>query len=410
MKPLPLHIPVIQNWSCHSCTDCCRNQLLIRITPAEKERIENQNWSPTNGVDPDSMIVAEQDYFRLNHRADGTCVFLNEQGRCRIHEKFGEDAKPLACRLYPLTLTPVGGTLVVGLRFSCPSAAANRGTPLTSRETNLKKLAAEVVPPGFKQEPPPPIADAPDGDWAHFRRFIKWLDASMSPASDHTALKLIRTLHWLDAIERDKLDRVDGNTAEEILEGMVRSAARRFPSLPVPLEPPSRTGRILFRMMVGEHARAITVHDMNRPGRYRWRMLRVLWRFARAAGSTPEMRPELKPVPFSAVEQVSSRLSPSLDAALTRYFRMKIQSVGFCGRAFHNAPLIEGFRSLALLYPIILWLARWHAASHERQALVEEDLVRAITIADYHHGFSRWSRRRVRLLAQRNDIARLCAG
>ena len=38
MKPVRIEIPQDQNWSCHGCTDCCRNQLLIRITPEEKER------------------------------------------------------------------------------------------------------------------------------------------------------------------------------------------------------------------------------------------------------------------------------------------------------------------------------------------------------------------------------------
>jgi len=28
---------------------------------------------------------------------------------------------------------------------------------------------------------------------------------------------------------------------------------------------------------------------------------------------------------------------------------------------FYDRPLIEGFRNLALLYPVILWLGRWLA-------------------------------------------------
>jgi lysine-N-methylase len=118
MKSLRIEIPPIQNWSCHGCTDCCRNHLLVQLLPEDKQRIEKQGWTPADGVDPGSMIVAEDGQFRLGHQSDGACVFLDPSGRCRIHAKFGEAAKPLACRFYPLVVHPAGQKLVVGLRFS----------------------------------------------------------------------------------------------------------------------------------------------------------------------------------------------------------------------------------------------------------------------------------------------------
>ena len=42
----------------------------------------------------------------LSHRPDGSCVFLSDQGRCRIHERHGYEAKPLPCRLFPFVLVP----------------------------------------------------------------------------------------------------------------------------------------------------------------------------------------------------------------------------------------------------------------------------------------------------------------
>jgi lysine-N-methylase len=77
-------------------------------------------------------------------------------------------------------------------------------------------------------------------------------------------------------------------------------------------------------------------------------------------------------------------------------------------------PLIEGFQNLALLFPVIIWLARWRAACGDRSEHFEvEDVERAISLADHHHGYSpilasAWSRQRVRLLARRNDISKLC--
>src|SRR5262245_45350268 len=117
----PLELPTIQNWSCHNCGGCCR-QHGIFITEAARVRIEKQGWGPDSGIPANQpLFVKEQSWFkkpwrRLAHQPDGACVFLNEQGLCRIHAKFGEEAKPLACRIYPYAFHPAGNKLAVSLR------------------------------------------------------------------------------------------------------------------------------------------------------------------------------------------------------------------------------------------------------------------------------------------------------
>lgn len=110
MKSFRIETPSFQNWSCQSCGECCRGYHLVRISPEEKQRIEGQDWAAADGVDPDEMIVAEGDRFRLGHQSSGACVFLDDKGRCRIHARLGEPAKPLACRLYPFAIHPAGQT------------------------------------------------------------------------------------------------------------------------------------------------------------------------------------------------------------------------------------------------------------------------------------------------------------
>jgi len=92
----------------------------VPLSVMEKARIEQQGWTAANGVDPARMIVAGLNTYRLGHQADGACMFLDEAKRCRIHARFGEAAKPLACRLFPLAIYPAGKKMFVGLRFSCP--------------------------------------------------------------------------------------------------------------------------------------------------------------------------------------------------------------------------------------------------------------------------------------------------
>ncbi len=403
MKSLPIEIPTLQNWSCHGCGDCCRGRLLIAVTPEEKSRLEKQKW--TDGVDSEDMIVAEGNIFRLGHQSDGACVFLDAAGRCRIHAKFGEEAKPLACRLYPLVIHPAGETVAVGLRFSCPSAAENRGRPLSAQMPEIQKLARLVVPADYDAGSPPPILDAPDGEWPDFLRFVKWLDSSLAPSDVPMALKLLRALHWLAAVEKGMLDQISGAGAEEILAALVKSAANKLPTRPTSPARPSRFGRLFLRLMVFEHARTTRVDN---PGGAsgRWQRLRAVLCFVRAGGRTPALREGLASVKFSDLEKPFQPLSPAMEALLTRYFRVKIQSLHFCGRAFHDRPLIEGFRSLALLYPVVLWLSRWLAASTGRTEFSEADVARAVSMVDYHHGYSPHLEWRVRLLHQRDDVAR----
>ncbi len=85
----------------------------------------------------------------------------------------------------------------------------------------------------------------------------------------------------------------------------------------------------------------------------------------------------------------------------------------FCGQAYYGVPVVEGFDSLALVYPVVLWIARWLAVSAGRAELTNDDLVQALTIADHNHGYTpaggTWTfRRRVRNLAQLGDIPKLC--
>ena len=134
------------------------------------------------------------------------------------------------------------------------------------------------------------------------------------------------------------------------------------------------------------------------------------WRTDEMTGGwTPAFDQDLKRVRFAAMETDFGPLSAASEAMLTRFFRIKVQSLHFCGRAFHDRPLIEGFRHLALLYAVIIWLARWFAVSAGRTALTDGDVAKAVARVDYHHGFSPYLPWRTRLLQQREDVARLRA-
>jgi len=284
----PLRLPTIQNWSCQNCSRCCR-QHLIEITPEERQRILEQNWTPADGVPADRPLIVAfgppwKRRYRLGHQADGACVFLDERGLCRIHAKFGEAAKPLPCRLYPYASHPSGKTVAVSLRYSCPAAVRNCGRPVKAQAKQLRALAAEVVPPGTDRLPAPRISPRERLDWRDFLHFVDALDRTLTGSASIT-IKLLRAMFWIRLVEAARFDKVRGGRLEEFLQIITQGAQKQVTAESVIATEPTRTGRMQFRMLVAQYARKDTSVDVESGWRGRWRLLRAALRFARGTGN-----------------------------------------------------------------------------------------------------------------------------
>ena len=145
------NLPVMQNWDCQSCGDCCRIEAVI--TEEEKRRIEALDLTsdPEIAAKPWFTRVGRgSKNWKLRHRPDGCCVFLTTANRCRIQERHGADSKPFVCRLFPFVIIPAGNHWRVGVHFSCPSAAANQGRPLVDAAKDLE-ASLEVVGTACRQ-------------------------------------------------------------------------------------------------------------------------------------------------------------------------------------------------------------------------------------------------------------------
>ena len=350
--------------------------------------------------------------YRLGHQADGACVFLDENGLCRIHAKFGEQAKPLACRIYPYAFHPAGRHLAVSLRFSCPSVVSNRGRAVGDQADEIKKLARDAVPAGVSRLPAPNITPKEQLDWPDFLRMRDALDAELA-AAETVHVKLRRALFWIDLVEQATFSKVRGDRLDEFLDLIRQTASAEIPADIDPTAQPGRSGRMQFRMLTAQYARKDTFADRRSGWRGRWKLLQAAVRFARGTGTVPPLQEVFREVPFAALEHPFGGLPAQAEEMFTRYLRVKIQGLHFCGRAYYGVPLVEGFRSLVLVYPCVMWLSRWLAAGRGRDVLQTEDVADALAIADHHHGYSpafgqRSFRRRVRFLARLGDIEKLC--
>ncbi len=63
-------LPVLQNWDCHSCGDCCRSYA-VPATAEERRRIEGQGWEALPEFQGVPFFVKRGGEFYLNHRDDG---------------------------------------------------------------------------------------------------------------------------------------------------------------------------------------------------------------------------------------------------------------------------------------------------------------------------------------------------
>ena len=418
MAGFRLELPTIQNWSCHSCSGCCK-QHAIEVSEEERERILSQNWTEQDGIAANTPVLVPyagpfwKKRYRLGHQSDGACVFLDENGLCRIHAKFGEAAKPLPCRIYPFTFHPSGGRLTVSLRYSCPSVVSNLGKAVTQRQGELRKLARAILPEDADEADPPRVTNRDSVSWPDFHRFIDAIDSSLSNSQIPFVQRLLSTLRWLELVEESRFEKVKAARLSEFLDLIVPVATSDTAAEMLMMESPTKIGLTQLRMLAGHYARQDTFLDISKGLRGRWRLLKNGIRFARGKGNIPTVQSCFREVPFADIEQDFGSLPRGTDKLFERYYRVKVRGLHFCGLAYYRIPMVEGFQHLALLFPAVLWLARWLALGDGRNSLQLADIETALSIADHHHGFSpafgtRPFRKRVRLLTQTGDLMKLC--
>jgi len=202
---------------------------------------------------------------------------------------------------------------------------------------------------------------------------------------------------------------LEGDALRELLEVMEGYCDADVPADPAAVPPPSWVGRVLFRQALALYTRKD--HGPNRGPDIRGRasLLHSAWRFARGRGPIPRMHAWLPPTTFEAIEAPAGPLSAEAEEVLERYYVMKVGSLQFCGAASFGMSFWEGFESLALTFPILMWVMR---AFRPRPA--EEGVTKALSIVDDHFGFNRvlgTLRQRLgfKILARRGEVPRLIA-
>jgi Fe-S-cluster containining protein len=402
---MKLQVLAGENFSCRSCTNCCRGWH-VELMGGEMERILGLAWpggDPLLGVE---AVLKHGGRIYLGHRGDGACLFLNESsGLCRIHEEFGVEAKPLGCRVFPFQIaaTFADQASVIG-RFDCPTVRQNLGAPHLEELATLRRYAGQLgISGGFD------VATC-----CHLERdqieavceFIGTLTEAFD-SNPERVLFMAYLCDWLEQTGADELDR-------ELL-------AKVFPKLKLVVEAamtqrmprPNWFVRISFRTLLGLYMRRDEDVLDGRCGRYErlLALMGVIFGFGnfQKLGLSHRYGKLRKAGLFKPTLPTGEA---GVFALYWRLVRIRLESFQFMGSANDERNFLVGLRSLALLFPLVAAVAKYSAGNRNSAKIEMEDVDFAVGAIE--HSFGRlailkqsWMRSIEKLLMEPKTFTRL---
>lgn len=411
-----MELPVIriagdEHWDCQSCGVCCRRTLIL-LSSADREKIREQRWEEDPDYRQQKLFVRDSragSGERLAQRADGSCVFLTSAGRCRIHEKFDAEAKPLVCRVFPLQLVPREKNAILTLRRACPSAALDEGRSLTEHLPEIKRLVAadelEIALPA--KEVVNSLA------WKQANRVLAAAARIFNDERFPPVRRVVHALLFVKLLERARTSKMDEAQYGELIAllepSVIAEAAAHFAER----KPPSSLGGVLFRLTVAEYVRLHPDYQPPRGYFPRLTLFGELAKMLRGRGSLPSFVPTFPPATFAALNEPLATVHPALlrpeiQKPLESYLATSAASYQYALANRSQWTVLHSIRALALTFPIALYLLRWATAGREP---TRTDVGKIIATLDLGQGFSSLSGARYRtvlsLLDFQNDLERL---
>lgn len=407
---LPIVTPSTQEkWSCHQCGICCRGSI-VPLDDADLQRLAGQKWEQHpdfQGTPVTTKMSIASNRSRLSHRDDGSCVFLLENGLCRIHAELGFDAKPKICRIFPLQLIPRDKDIALTIRRACPSAAADLGTSVDDHLPWMKKMAEEGKL--FLNAAPAPIfKHGETRDWKIARVFLNAVSELLRDERYPPVRRVVHAIRLAELLHRAKTATMSDAKVEELIAAIrtvVYEEAKPYFSERVA---PNASARILFRSMASDYARLHPRYRARKGISERIKLLRNAVSIFRGRGSLPDLMPALPAGSFADLEKALGRIDPSIDVPLTRMIETTSASYMYAIADRGQWSINESVLGLAATFPIGLWLLRWSSIGREPTVKEMVDIVVAL---ERGQGASQLTgkvqRSRLRTLASSGELARL---
>jgi lysine-N-methylase len=322
--------------------------------------------------------------FQLAHRADGACVFLREDGRCRIHARDGEAAKPLACRLYPFRFVPLGSQVRVDVRFDCPSTAGNFGRPIPAYRSALLELLAQAVPEQAATLPVPPLYGAVQPTWAQLCRITETFERLLLDETLDLTRRVVACVNLAALLRQPRVITLEGRKLSELLDTVASKVREAAGTDALRRVAPPGMVRTTFRQLIGVYGRLDRVGEQAQL----LRRLKLSLRMLAGTGLLPPLRDDLPAVAFAAIEQAGGIPAHGAAQVVERYLHFRFAGMGFFGRAYYQRGYLDGMNALLLTYPLICWFARVFAAGEGLPTPNAACVERALMIVDHQHGIT----------------------
>ncbi len=409
---LPIRtLPLVERWDCHSCGLCCRGSI-IALNDDDRERLRRHAWhehEEFRGV----RIVMRRGWlrkrYRLAQRSDGSCVFLTGEGRCRIHEEHGPEAKPVVCRMFPFQLVPLEQFAYLTVRRSCPSAAADRGRAVEEHRPSVRDLA-EKGQMGARAAEPPTVTPGHRRSWKDTLRVTDAIERLMLDGRYPLVRRLVHALQFCGLLELCRLRRLDSQRFGELVTMLHASAVEEAGEVFGDRKPPGRAAGLLFRQTALDYVRLHDKLGIRESWRERLRWFRTGIAFFRGKGDVPRLHPDLPETTFEDLQRPLGHLPQDVLRPLDAYFEAAAASKHYALLGRRGWSIVESFRGLALGFSVALWTLRLVCGQRTPEV---EDVIDVVGVIDRGQGYAplagRRHRRRIARLAAVGEPARLIA-
>jgi len=377
--------PAFQCYDCSGCGACCRGRFAIIISGEDRDRLLAQHWdTEALGLHGQPLYTKYGEGYELAHREDGACIFLEDDGKCRIHARFGEPAKPLSCRLYPFRFIPLGNQVRVDVRFDCPATAGNTGRAIPGHRAALLRLLEQVLPAGTPAEPAPPLYGRMLPSWAQLCRITETFERLLLHRALGLTARVVCCVNLVALLRSPRIITLEGRKLSEFLETVAHKLLEATTQETLARVAPPAMVRTAMRQLAGMYGRL----DVRGERVSVLARLSTSLTLATGHGLLPQFRPDFPRVTFAEVESAAG--APIADTAETfeRYLHMRLTSMSFFGRPFYNLDYLEGLSALLLTYPLACWFARALAVGQHLPAADADCAVAALQIIDHQHGIS----------------------
>ena len=433
---LPIYVPKLQGqkYSCHGCGSCCRD-FTVQLTDTDLQKLNEQGWKERLGQE---YVVQFRGHSWLKQTDDGACVFLGDNGLCKVHAEFGLEAKPLACQFFPFMLSPNVRDTHVGISFACGSVVASKGADLESHRGDVRRMS-ELLPASA----PMPVQlqgklIASESEVATIETALDgWLrKKNISPAVRYQGLAWLIT-----SLLQANLGNVRGEKLRQLASTLSDAVEQELPLLDWP-EPSPRAWKLL-RQAVFTRIEDPKIGDLLKRGK----VASVLGQWARSRKWAVGKGISTKTAGFCSVDfasfestfgvfdtsttSIGDSTSLSIEAAkntltdsqshdaeamddlLQRWIRATILGGRAWGSGLYGLPIDQGLGLIMVNLLTALWLARFHAAGRGAQHVSLLDLQVAVGRVDRTSGRAVWlatagERLRVKWLSH-SDSLRLLA-